>query len=231
MAFTAVQRKAKGASAASITIGSADGWATPTAGNLLVVTGNGDANPAMTSTGYTAGPALNDGNGVTTWWKIAAGTETSIVMTPAVTAHCTVTACEYSGFGTGVDVSNSSVANTSGTVTVAANITTTGVSDLIVGFALLHGSGSAINPTAASWTNSFVQVLQGDSGTTASQSTHTLVGELLDSGATGVKSTVASWTGAFTDRQHVIMSFKAGAGAPATVWPPRARRSHPSFRR
>lgn len=50
MAIANVQRKGKGANAASISIGAGDGWATPTSGNLLVVTANSDATVSITGT-------------------------------------------------------------------------------------------------------------------------------------------------------------------------------------
>lgn len=216
MAIVAVQRRAKGAVAASVSIGSADGWATPTAGNLLVFSANSDALVTLSGAGtVTAGPSVIDGNGAYCWWKIATGAETTITGTPSVSDDIVLTAAEYSGVS-GFDVqSSSTIASVAGTTTNAAAITTTAAADLICAFALIHSGGPATTPA---WTNSFVNVLTADSGTTnpTAQRCTSFAAELLPSGAAGSYSTASSWEGtaSFTDRQHLIIAFKA-SGAPA----------------
>lgn len=217
MAVAAVQRKIKAAAAASISIGAGDGWATPTAGNLILVSANSDATVTIGGSGWTAGPSIIDGNGAYTWYKVAAGTETTITASPSVSADIVLSVCEYSGVAA-FDAQNSAmIAGSNGTVTSAAAVTTSATGDLIVAFALLH-SAVVISafPTSPSWTNSFVHQLTGDSPATGGSHCTTLVGELLGAGAAGSYSTVASWTNSMADRQHIILAFTALGGGPVT---------------
>ena len=217
MAIAAVQRKAKGGAAqSSVSIGSGDGWATPTTGNLLVASGNADATITMTTAGFTAGPSIVDGNGAYTWYKIAAGTESTITITPSSAADTVLTVAEYSGVAASpLDASNSStIASTLGTSTSSASVTSTASADLILGFALLHAvNNTAPLPTSPSWTNSFVNQLSATTGNTTGTSCVTFMGELLPAGAAGSYSTVASWTNQCFDRQFVIIAFKAATGS------------------
>jgi hypothetical protein len=216
VAIAAVQRKIKGGVVTPLAIGAGDGWAAPTAGNLLVVSANSDSTvsaPSGSGT-WTAGPSIIDGNGTYSWYKIATGTETSISCAPGGGAFdIVVTACEYSGVAASpFDASNSStIASSSGTTTTAAAVTTTAAADLIVGFALLHGSGSG--PNSPSWSNSFASVLTGSSGTNTAATCITFAGELMPAGAAGSYSTVCTWTSGSSDRQHIILAFKAAAAA------------------
>jgi hypothetical protein len=222
VAFAAVQRKGKGTSGASVAIGAGDGWATPTSGNLLVVTANSDATVTITNIGtaWTAGPSVVDGNGTYFWWKISQGTESTITCTPSVSDTICITACEYSGNAASpLDASNSStIAGTSGTTTTSTSVTTTAAGDLIVAAACLHigGAGSGTN-TAPSWTNSFVNQLTATSGGSTSVDVTTFYAELV-AGAAGAYSTSASWTGNAADRQQLIVAFTAAATA-ASVTP------------
>src|SRR5438128_1847817 len=99
MAVAPVQRVGKGAVTASLSIGSTDGWATPTAGNLLVVSANSDALvTAPTGSGtWIAGPSVVDNNAAYTWYKFSTGTETTITCAPSVSDDIAMTVCEYSG--------------------------------------------------------------------------------------------------------------------------------------
>jgi hypothetical protein len=225
MAIAAAQtRRIKADTIANPSIGSGDGWVTPTAGNLIVVTFNGDN--AGSLTGYTAGPSIVDNNAAYLWYKVAAGTETAVTIT-AVAGNGVLTACEYSGVtGTPFDVQNSSTLTTSGTTTTATSVTTTAAGDLIVVGALIHNYTVAL--TGPTWTNSFVNQLSAGNGASG-QSCWTFYAELI-AGAAGAYSTGCTWTNAAGDRQQVIAAFKAAAAAPATVWPRRGR-SHPSYRR
>jgi hypothetical protein len=217
VAPAAVQRIGKGVNAASITIASGDGWATPTSGNLLVVSANSDATvTGPTGAGsWTAGPSIVDGNGTYTWYKISNGTETSITCTPSVSDKIAMTACEYSGVsGTPFDVSNSStIASVSGSATTSTSVTTTAAGDLVVAFALLHGTlgGTIAVPTSPAWTNSFVQQLTASTAGTADADCFTFVGELVV-GAAGAYATSCSWTNNRADRQEIVLAFKASAG-------------------
>lgn len=228
MAIAAVQRKIKAAIATSISIGSGDGWSTPTAGNLLVASANADATVTMTTSGFTAGPNVVDGNGAYSWYKVAAGTESTITATPSGSSDIVLSVCEYSGAsGTPFDVSNSStIAGSAGTTTTSASVTTTAAGDLILGFALLHSLPTGSVPTGPSWTNSLVNQLSGDSAGASGGRCISFVGELLAAGAAGSYSSVCSWTNLINDRQHIILAFKAAAGGGSTehVFPRRPAR-------
>jgi hypothetical protein len=217
VAIAAVQRKGKGSSTTSQSIGAGDGWATPTAGNLLVVSANGDftTNAPSGSGTWTAGPSTIDGNGVYTYYKVSDGTESTITVSlTSGTFHFCITACEYSGLSAApFDTSNSStVSGTGGTSTTAVSVTTTAAADLVVAFALLHGAGASV-PTGPSWSNSFVNGLSADSSTSGvtNQACYTFIGELMPAGAAGAYSTAASWTNSATDRQEIVLAFLAGA--------------------
>lgn len=215
MAFSAVQRKAKSASAAaSVSIGAGDGWATPTSGNLLVVSANSDAT-VNTPSGYTLGPSVVDGNGAYVFWKISAGNESTVTVSPTSAANTSITVCEYSGNDASpLDASNTStISGSGGNTTTAVSVTTTAGADLIVAVAAIHlGSGSGGGtPTGPSWTNSFVNQLSTGTGGTNPTDTYTFYAELLPAGAAGAYSTAATWTGNAGDRQELVIAFKAPA--------------------
>lgn len=219
MAISAVQRKAKGTNGASVSIGAGDGWATPTTGNLLVVTANSDATVTITGT-WTAGPSVIDGNGTYVWYRISDGTESTITCTPSVSDTIAITACEYSGAAASpFDVSNSStIGGSSGATTTAVSVTTTATGDLIVAAACLHTYSTATAPTGPSWTNSFVNQLTAASGGTTVSDVTTFYAELI-AGAGGAYSTAASWTNNAADRQELVIAFKA-ASTTAPAFPP-----------
>lgn len=219
MAIAAVQRLGKGGAAvSSLAIGAGDGWATPTAGNLLVASGNSDATITMTTAGFTAGPSVVDGNGAYAWYKVAAGTESTITITPGSAANTCMTVAEYSGVtASPFDAQNSStIAGTAGTTTTTASVTTTAAADLVVAFALVHAF--ATDPATPSWSNSFVNQLSPTSAG-AGNRVLTFMGELLPAGAAGSYSSVCTWTNNADDRQHIILAFKVGAGGPAFIAP------------
>lgn len=221
-----------GAGVSSLAVGSGQGWATPTSGNLLVVTGNSDATITGPS-GFTAGPSVVDGNGAYMWWKVSNGTESTITITPGSAANTAMTAAEYSGLtATPLDASNSStIASSSGTSTTSTSLTTTAASDLWVAAALLHGySGSA--PTSPTWTNSLANQLSPSSGSGVATHCTTFYADLLDAGAAGAHATSASWTNAANDRQEIVMAFLAtatsgGSAPPAVVTAPASRPPQP----
>lgn len=233
MAVANVQRVGKGNSAAStsIAIGSGDGWSTPTAGNLLVVSSNGDfTSTAPTGAGtWTAGPSIVDGNGVYTWYKVATGTESTITVSlTSGSFDFVITACEYSGTSaTPFDVSNSTTnSGVSSFTSTSTGVTTTVAGDLVIAFGLFHGAG-ATAPTFVSWSNSFVNGLSATSGLVRNQAGYTFVGELIVAGAAGAYSTVLTTaTSQSSDRQCIVLAFKAGAGAAAVehIFPRRPSR-------
>lgn len=212
MAIAGVQRIAKsGVSAASVTIGAGDGWATPTAGNYLVVTANSDAT-VNTPTGFTLQPSVVDGNGAYIFVKVAAGTESSITVSPTSAANTSITACEYSGTTAApFDTSNTStITNSGGNTTTSVTVTTAADGELVIALAAIHlGSGSGGGaPTGPSWTNGAVNQLTTGTGGTTATDTYTFYAELTTTAA-GSYSTACSWTGNAGDRQELVIAIKA----------------------
>lgn len=223
MTVAAVQRIAKASTAGTSTIDSGTGWATPTAGNLIVVTANSDATVTMTSSGYTAGPSVVDNNAVYAWYKVAAGTETSVVVTLGASTEIVHTACEYSGLtASPFDVSNTStIPNTDGTSTTSVSVTTTVDGDLVIALAgLADFSGSGANPTSPSWTNSFTNQLTSVSTGALGVRCNSFYAELI-AGTAGAVSTSASWTNSAFKRQELVLAFKAAAATSIPWAPPR----------
>jgi hypothetical protein len=227
MAIAVVQRLAKGSTGAvaSLSLASGDGWSTPTAGNILAVSGNSDATVTMTTAGFTAGPNVVDGNGAYAWYKAAAGTESTITITPGSSARTVITAHELSGASLPIDASNSStISGSNGLVTTGAAVTSTAAADFILGYALLHSYGGSI-PTSPSWTNSFVNQLSANTGNAGANADCCTLAAELTAGAAGSYSTVGSWTNQAGDRQHIILAFKAAAaGGTEHVFPRRPAR-------
>lgn len=209
----------------TITIGSTDGWATPKAGNVIVVVFNG-VQTATTPTGYTAGPSVVDDNAGYLYWKVAAGTETSVAVTQAGTNSATLTAFEISGLlASPADVQNTAAAPlAAGTSTSVASITTTGVNgDYVLAVAALcrDTSTAGAAPTGFTWTNGYTGFLVTQSvGNGAPADDEVTAFAELQQAAPGATSTVASWTNAWQARQHLIIGFKLAAGAAPVAPPP-----------
>jgi hypothetical protein len=227
--WAAVQRKGKGAaSVTTLSIGSGDGWATPTSGNLLVVTANSDAT-VSTPSGWTAGPSVVDGNGAYIFYKISAGTESTVTITPGASANTAMTVAEYSGNAASpFDTSNTStIAGSSGNTTTSVSVTTAQSGDLIIAAALIHSAIGA-NPTSPTWTNSFVNQISASSGATV-PTCDSFVAELI-AGAAGAYSTAASWTNNANDRQELVIAFTAATTAAfAPYWQGRRRFVPPRY--
>jgi hypothetical protein len=226
MAIAAVQRVGKGANATSVSIGPGDGWATPTAGNLLVFSANSDATVTLSGAGtVTNTPSIIDGNGAYAWYKFATGSETTITGTPSTSDDIVLTCQEYSGVGAFDAANSSTIAGSAGTTTTAASVTTTAAGDLLIGFALTHLVLTS-NPTGPAWTNSLTNVLNTASPGGTTTRCVSMVGELTAAGAAGSYSSVCTWTNQMNDRQHIFLAFTAAAGgaAPAFVPAPSARR-------
>ena len=218
MAATLVQSASNSSNgAATLAVASGQGWGTPVAGNLLVITGNGDT--TLTGpVGFTAGPSVVDGNGAYLWWKVAAGTETTVTMTPgSSTAPITITAMEYSGVsGTPTDVQSTSTASgVQAAVTTSVSVTGTGTSgDLFVAAACLHAY--ATKPATPAWTNSFVNRVTTAGTTSGGTDVITFVGDFQNAAAAAA-STVCSWTNNAPDRQELLIAFKLAAGGAASI--------------
>lgn len=225
MAITAVQRVPNAAVGSTTgSVGAGQGWATPTAGNLLVATWNLDVTMTTpTGSGWTAGPSVVDDNAAYLFYKISDGTESTISATFASTNPVT-TACEYAGAtGTPFDVQNSTtVTSTPGASTTSTGVTTTAAGDLVFAMAGLADFNVTFQPapTAPSWSNSFANVLSQNVGPSTAKHINTYIGELVV-GAAGAYATACSWsTASMEDRHQLIIAFKAATVAAAPVAPP-----------
>lgn len=216
MAATKVQAATNSTlSATTISIGSGQGWATPTSGNILIAWANADITVTGPS-GWTAGPSVVDGNASYIWYKQSNGTETTVTFGIGATTWSThVGVLEYSGIGLPRDVQNTANAQTGSTSSPSVSATgTSSTGDLwlaLVGTA--EGSGQATSPT---WTNSFANQ---QTVTTAPGSRYisTFVATFQNTAAATV-STVCTWSGSGqVDRISLLIAFPISAAPPASV--------------
>jgi hypothetical protein len=232
VAATLIQSASNQGTTTALAVGAGQGWAAPTAGNLIVAWADSDATVTVNNT-MTAGPSVVDGNGAYCWYKIATGAETSYTFTPSANDTIIGGVLEYSGVtATPFDVQNSST--TTGvdalSCTAVSVTATNAVGDLFVAFALLHeNNGQVSAPVTPAWTNGFT-TRQGILSVGTINSTPycaAFVGDFQNTGAATV-STQASWsTGQLGDRQELLIAFKlaaAGGGSPAIAFAPKRRR-------
>lgn len=204
----------------AMTLASGDGWATPAAGNLLILVTNGPNFVSTGPAGWTTGPSIADDNGAYIWWKISAGNESTITVTQNGSGVGTIACAEYDAGGllaTPFDVQNVASAVTTGTTTPAAAITTTGANgDLVFAVAALcRDVAGTTMPTGLTWSNSYTGIFNhATAGTNGANDVSTWYAE-LQQGAAGATSTVATWTNAWMARQGLIISFKLAAAAAA----------------
>ncbi|MCW2900313.1 MAG: hypothetical protein JWO67_2578, partial [Streptosporangiaceae bacterium] len=214
MAPVAVQRVQKAATAAAtISFASGDGWSTPTAGNLIVVTINCDVT-VSTPSGYTLGPNVVDDNAVYLFYKIAAGAESTVTVPTNGSTNIAATCCEYSGLtASPIDVSNTSAnAGVDGTTTTSTSITTTAAGDLVIAVAgLADFAGARVAQTGPTRTHSFTNQLTSNAAPSTNKQINTFYAELT-AGAAGAVATSCSWTGLMPARQQLIVAFKAATG-------------------
>jgi hypothetical protein len=219
VAITVVQRIAKGSvgAQASVTVGAADLWVTPTAGNLIVVAGSSDGTLTVSPT-LTSGPSIIDDNAAYSWYGIAAGTESTITVTPNAPTDTAIVVMELAGVtASPFDVQGSqAITGVAGTSTNAAPVTTSVAGAFLVAFACLGRVANLTDPFPAglTWSNSFTATASANTGTTsgAFPRQYVNVGELT-AGAAGSYSTAASWTNAMFNRQHLILAFKPAAAS------------------
>jgi hypothetical protein len=220
VAIAAVQRASNvGVGVTALSVGAAQGWAAPAAGNLLVITINVDV-VVSTPSGWTAGPSVVDDNAAYLYYKIAAGTESTISVTVPST-NGIITACEYSGAtATPFDVQNSStIAASPGSTTTSVSTTTTAANDLVFAAACLYDFNAAFQPAPTSpvWTNSFANVITQDVNPNAARHGSTFVAE-LSAGAAGAYATACSWSSSLPEARHQLqIAFKAAAVAPQAI--------------
>jgi hypothetical protein len=227
MAATRVQTAGVIAVAQSVpSIGSAQGWVAPTAGNLLVLILNARFTATL-PTGWTAGPSVVDDNAVYSWYKTATGTETTISVTTSGSGTGTqhgLIATEVSGLlATPFDLQTSSTNSAvAGTATTSTSLTTTGANgDWVLAVAGLNRdtTGTTV-PTGLTWTNSYTSFFShvSNPATNGNNDIMTNLAE-FNQAAAGATSTNAAWTNAWNARQQLMLAFKLAAGAAAAPIP------------
>jgi hypothetical protein len=200
--------------AASLSIGSGQGWAAPTAGNTIVAWASADTTITVNNT-MTAGPSVVDNNAVYMWWKVAAGTETTFTFTTGgATSPTAVGVMEISGLAASpFDIQNFTSGGTA-TSSASVSVTTTGSSgDFLIAVCGIHHTVGGTSPTSATWTNGFTNIDLVDSGAVASVDVTGFVGTLTQATAAAI-STVCSWTGGNgSDGQVLLLALKLAAAA------------------
>lgn len=210
--------------ASTISVGAGQGWAAPTAGNILIAVVNAD--DYLTSgvpSGFTAvvNQAAPANCGTLVAWKVAAGTETTVTATPASTVSACMALSEWSGMTSTpsdkistvtVQTSQSSAALNTGTTATTAQ-----ADELLVAV-----WGSSIFPAAqtitfSGQTNSLAERL--DIQTTAGSGTNVglCVADLVVS-ATGAYSSAATPSSAIAG--NAVMTTWKAATAAAFPFPP-----------
>lgn len=198
----------------TLAIGSAQGWVAPSAGNLLVAHVNAD-NTVTGPAGWTAGPSVVDGNGAYTYWKIAAGTETTTTFTGSSSGTICGGLFEYSGVAAfDVQPTPTTVSGTAANSTTSLSGTGAGASgDLWVAFALLHDNSGSTAPTGASWSGGFTNRQSVTAGVTNTIAyCYSYAADFQNTG-TGTVTTQCTWTGGtMKDRQELLMGFTLSGG-------------------
>lgn len=211
MAAVRVQSAMNNGNTLTTTIGSAQGWAAPTSGNVLIAWSN--AVISMSMTGWTAGPSIVDNNAVYFWYKVANGTETTITFTAQTTGwsqNCGV--IEYSGIGTPRDVQNQAGASgVMGTTTSSVSATGTSASGDL--WLAMVGNAEGNTPSGFTWSNTNFTTIQTNTFGTVNtnQYLYTWIGEYQNTSAATV-ATSASWSGTMPDRQELLIAFPITAG-------------------
>jgi hypothetical protein len=193
IALVQLVAKSTGATpAASLSIGAGDGWATPSAGNKLIVFATGDdyfTGAGSPPAGFTArvNQAAPSNCGSLCADKASAGTETTITVTPASTASTVMIAAEYSGMGAFDKASTPAVETNQVSAAKTAPAFGTATVDPIELLFAVWSASTASGGVAAGWsgqTLSFVEITT-DIGTTAAGSNAGLCVAALTTSGTG----------------------------------------------
>lgn len=183
-----------------------------TAGNLLVAAGCSDATLTGPS-GFTLAEDAVDAQGAYLWWRIAAGGETGLTITPGVNRPVALVIAEYSGITASSPVDQTAFATNSGAPTVSASPGTSGTTaqavELVVAMIGLHSFADNAQPTSPSWTNSYTNRGTAVSAytTTGSQNSGVILADLVTS-SVGTQTSTATWTNSCQDFGAVLATFK-----------------------
>lgn len=192
----------------SHTINSGNGWAAPVAGHVIILCIVSDTtinDASLTGAGWTQVNNAVDNSGTYMYWKVSAGTETSVTVNLTGGASCNLALAEVSGVTT---LDKTAAATGQGTTTIGTGTTaaTTAANELIMALAGIAPGGAA-PPTVSSWNNSFVSQ---ESGT----NTGVGIGIGIDMAtkivsATGAQTATATLTGtAGSHNSGIIATFK-----------------------
>jgi len=219
----------------TLTFGSA-----ATAGTTLLVAVNSDATVG-TPSGYTSLVSSIHNAGCYLFGKVAAGGETSVTVTPSVSASTCVAMAEIGNLS-GAAIANRLDVSTSNGAASAAFTWSTGTTGTtaqadeyavaVWGYSAAVGTGSDFTTGGGNkWinqTNGFTEKL--DVGTTKAVNTNVgLCIAVKDLSSTGtVESTVTELNSQATPAETLIATFKASAAASATMW---RRPRGPNYRR
>lgn len=183
-----------------------------TAGNLILVAGNSDAT-LSTPSGFTAGPNVVYAAGFYLFYKVAAGGETTVTLTPSVNRTVAGGILEYSGIAASSPLDATASASntgssTAGPVTAGSTGTTAQSVELVIALTGPHSFPDSAGPNSPSWTNSYTnRVSTATSFATGSQNCALFVAELVVS-STGAQSTSTSWTNSAQDWAAIVATFK-----------------------
>jgi hypothetical protein len=217
VAATRVQSVSNQSLTTSIPVTSAQGWAAPTVGNLIVAWYSGD-NTCTAPTGYTAGPSVVDANAVYFWWKIAtAGDSAGVTFTQGGATPGTAGLIEYSGVlapspaeAQGGSATFNTTANAAATVGPLSQAGTGSNGDLFLALAGAHSWSTA--PTSPAWTNSFTNFATvTQAGASSGNSEATFLADFQNTAA-ATPSTTCTWTNNALDRSGIVIAFALAAG-------------------
>lgn len=189
--------------------------ATATANNLIVAWANSDSTVALQTAGYTNVISDVNGNGCYVWYKVSAGSETSITfVTGTVSKPIVCGFIEYGGCATTSVVDTSTHAYAVGQSTTLSTLSaTTTVEDLLVAFGNIKGLSNGL-PTSPVWTNSITNFATKDSGGLTGADCYSMIGDLLTVAA-GAQSVTGSWSAGVStgnDRETNLVAFKIASG-------------------
>lgn len=212
---TNVQKKSKSNAAGNVTIASGDGWATPTAGNLIVaIVVAFDDVPVVNTAGFTLQDSVTLQSGaIRVYTKTATAGDTSINATTGISAIIQLYLYEDT-HAAGVQVDRiAKTADTGGGVTSRSSGTTAAVT---AADELCHAVVGMVNSfSGIGWTNSFATESPTLDLSRSASASRSPTG--MTPGTTTLETT-ASWT---TSRRAagLIVTLKPGA---TTVSPPAA---------
>lgn len=189
---------------ATHTIGATQGWAAPVAGNVLIMAVVCDST-VSTPAGWTLGNSAVDFSGTYIFWKVSAGTETSISLTAGGAASMCIGLMEYDNLTT-IDKTANAIGQGTTTVGTGTTAATTAADELIVVVAGVSNGGTT-PPTVSSWNNSLVSQVSVQASGVGVPITLDLAVKIV--AATGTQSGTATLSATGTAHNSgIICTFK-----------------------